>query len=185
MSDEQAPYDWSAFYDAEGNIYYYNSVSGESAWDAPEKFNPPPAKEEAAAEGGSAEEVQQPASSEGAATGTWTAHKTDDGQEYFYNAETGETTWEQPEGVVIRDDEEAAAAGLSPERQESPSTAAILMDVDETKPAGDDEEQKPEVEEKKEEVVVEIDPAEKAEAALKNPDAVMERGRCYQVERCL
>lgn len=39
--------DWSAFYDDEGRIYYYNSVTGESSWDAPEHFNPPPEEEEA------------------------------------------------------------------------------------------------------------------------------------------
>ena len=50
-SDQQAEkLPWSAFYDQEGNLYYFNSESGESAWEAPERFNPPPAAGEVAAE---------------------------------------------------------------------------------------------------------------------------------------
>lgn len=177
-SEEGEPHEWSAYWDAEGNLYYYNSVTGESAWDAPEKFNPPPAKEETV--GASEEQQSQATVSAGdeTAAGSWTAHKTDDDQEYFYNADTGETTWERPQGVVIGDGEQADA---SPQRQESPSTAAIPMEVDneEQKASSDDEKRPAEVEEsnKEEEVVVQMDPAEVAEAALKKPDAIMERGR--------
>lgn len=40
-------FDWSAYKDDEGRLYYYNSVTGESSWDAPEEgFNPPPPEED-------------------------------------------------------------------------------------------------------------------------------------------
>ena len=59
MADDGEPFEWSAYWDAEGNIYYYNSVTGESAWEAPEKFNPPPSKEEPAEEEAAAPQQAQ------------------------------------------------------------------------------------------------------------------------------
>jgi hypothetical protein len=42
----QQVHDWSAYKDDEGRLYYYNTVTGESSWDAPEEgFNPPPEDE--------------------------------------------------------------------------------------------------------------------------------------------
>jgi WW domain len=54
-------HEWSAFYDADGSLYYYNATSGESSWEAPEIFNPPPPREgeEQQAEGDSDLQQQQ------------------------------------------------------------------------------------------------------------------------------
>ena len=46
-SQEGIVHEWSAFYDDEGRLYYYNNETGESSWDEPEKFNPPPPQEDA------------------------------------------------------------------------------------------------------------------------------------------
>jgi hypothetical protein len=45
---EEAPsYDWSAYYDDNGLLYYYNAVTEESSWTAPnEGFHPPPVQQE-------------------------------------------------------------------------------------------------------------------------------------------
>jgi hypothetical protein len=45
-------YDWSAFYDDEGRIYYYNSKTDESSWDVPEgNYNPPPPQDDGDGDG--------------------------------------------------------------------------------------------------------------------------------------
>jgi WW domain len=54
-SQQQQQYDWSAFKDDEGRVYYYNNATGESSWDAPEEgFNPPPDDDD-----GEVEQVKQ------------------------------------------------------------------------------------------------------------------------------
>ena len=181
MSDEapaeeqQQQHDWSAYWDPEGHIYYYNSVTGESAWDAPEQFNPPPPRETdvLAEEVAEAEEPTEQPKPGAAATGSWTAHKTEDGQVYYYNADTNETTWDRPESFVGGEEE----GDLSPQRQESPSTGAVPTDVDDEIKAA--HEMGTQAIEEEEEVVEEVDPAVLAEEALKRPDAIMERGMYY------
>lgn len=59
-SQQQQHYDWSAFKDDEGRLYYYNNVSGESSWDAPEEgFNPPLEEDEDGEEMGGEDQVKQ------------------------------------------------------------------------------------------------------------------------------
>lgn len=175
-------FDWSAFYDADGRIYYYNSATGESSWDPPEKFNPPPPKEEEdgkdVEEGPAvAQDDGEPQTSEaGAATegdgeqGEWVKYKDDEGREYYYNSSTGATQWEMPENFVegssTLEDE-----GLSPNREPSPSVEEMETEEVEQEKIAEEK-----IEEKEPEEV--IDPAvkrlEDAEKALQRVDAVME-----------
>ena len=43
MADD--PSQWEAITDEEGSVYYYNRVTGESAWEAPPGWAPPPQPE--------------------------------------------------------------------------------------------------------------------------------------------
>jgi WW domain len=165
--------EWSAFYDDDGRLYYYNRVSGESSWDAPEHYHPAP---------------ERPPADEGASSSAWVAYEAEDGQIYYFNPETNETTWDKPEGFVepvqamdhvestattsngTPDDE---AGGISPIRTSSPVPdseevpAAMDVDAPSTMPESEKEAEH-------------LDPAvarlDEAMTALKQTDAIMEPG---------
>jgi len=77
-------HDWSALYDAEGNIYYYNNVTEETTWDKPSEPHIPLEK--------GFDEIQK-AQEEG----TWEQHTDEGGNVYYYNTATEVTTWDKPE----------------------------------------------------------------------------------------
>ncbi|KAM3584984.1 uncharacterized protein V6R79_004394 [Siganus canaliculatus] len=68
----------------DGNIYYYNTVTGESQWEKPESF-----------QGGSSA-FTQPAQTESSADYPWMEAVSPEGYTYYYNKETGESIWEKP-----------------------------------------------------------------------------------------
>jgi len=186
---QQGELEWSAFYDDEGRLYYYHSVSGESSWDAPERFNPPPeAPPGASMEDGAAGTTMDPSTSQGdvaADTSTaWVAYQDDEGREYYFNTITEETTWEKPEGYVVSApetteiEEEEEEEGVSPERTASPTAMSDQPPTPEpVEPSPIETEENSPPEAKPEE---DIDPAvkqlEEARAALNQTDAIMEPG---------
>jgi hypothetical protein len=127
-AEPEASLEWSAFYDeAQGRLFYYNSTTDESAWDPPAdgKFNPPPPFEESVGGGGEASSKIEPPvdttiiddfsadnniedprerASHGhggyASAGAWVVYQ-DEGRDYYYNTETGETQWDEPDGYVV------------------------------------------------------------------------------------
>ncbi|XP_074521005.1 WW domain-binding protein 4 [Halichoeres trimaculatus] len=68
----------------DGNIYYYNTVTGESQWEKPEGFQE---------QSSSFAQPAQTASFSGCA---WMEALSPDGFTYYYNTETGESSWEKP-----------------------------------------------------------------------------------------
>lgn len=184
---EEGQLEWSAFYDDEGRIYYYNNVSGESSWEAPEKFNPP-------------EEVPPEASASAVTTTTtsapsvWVPYQDDEGRTYYFNTESEETTWDKPEGFVETPIDEGASAahraeagpkdeqdgGVSPVLAASPepNTEEELgpADMGVNDVAADEHEPEPDHREEEQ-----IDPAlkrlQEARTALEQTDAIMEPGK--------
>ena len=75
---------WSSHDDGEGNTYYVNDITGESAWEIPATT---PAVATAAAS----------SSTEAAAAGSsWSARDDGEGNTYYVNEFTGESVWEIP-----------------------------------------------------------------------------------------
>lgn len=170
---EGEQYDWSAFYDDEGRLFYYNSKTDDSSWDPPEEgFNPPP---------------QQPQAENDVST-EWIVYRDDEGREYYYNTRTEETQWEKPEGFTegLRSEETSTDEEVLTKREEqaisnegvdeeNENVAFIKENTYDSGEEGYESGQKMEIDQ---EAQKEIDPAEKraleAAAALNQPDSIME-----------
>jgi hypothetical protein len=98
---------WEAITDDEGSVYYHNTETGETTWDRPDELGPLEG-----GEGGAAEEqyeLPEGVSRIKKISGTrWTEAILEDGSGvYFFDVESGETTWEVPEEVEKSKKEEA------------------------------------------------------------------------------
>jgi len=77
--------DWSEMVDADGNVYYYNVVTGEASWDKPAEADS--AEAAAAADVPADEPVRH---------GDWIQLQDDSGNYYWYNEANGQSAWELP-----------------------------------------------------------------------------------------
>ena len=83
--------DWVESADAEGNVYYYNTATGETSWTAP-----PTGRSNVASNA----ESYYDSSFLGAGRGEWDVAYTSDGAVYYVNRSTGETSWDEPAGAA-------------------------------------------------------------------------------------
>ena len=104
--------DWEEIQDDEGRTYYYNSKTEETSWDKPDGFSEKPAVTEQEVSETKVEDVpaKEP---EPSTKGDWTEVKDDEGQTYYYNTKTEETSWDPPEGFqkTEKEDDKAKESG--------------------------------------------------------------------------
>ena len=187
-SDAKAPAKtsgWEKLQDDDGNVYYYNSQTEVTQWEAPDGFDESAVvavsdKEDAAEEFSSSPKPAAETNDKAAAGGggKWEKYTDEEGRTYYYNATSGETQWEAPEGFVDDgndDDDDEKKADEGDEFQPSPTRSPSPMATDE-----EDDEKERVKEEPEPEPEPEIDPAVKrvmdAEEALNKPDSVLEPG---------
>lgn len=122
---------WAAFKDDDGAEYYHNSETGETTWERPPEMGPTPVAEEEATKG---EEYALP---EGVsrikkiADTRWTEAILEDGSGvYFFDVESGETTWDVPT-EVDRSKKAEAERRAEAERQKRAEAAAAKRERDE------------------------------------------------------
>lgn len=88
--------DWSEIQDAHGQVYYYNTVTGETSWTKPGDVD-------------DAHDVDT------VRHGDWVQHQDENGNFYWYNELSGESAWElpsdEPEEYHMNDDHAVASQG--------------------------------------------------------------------------
>lgn len=87
--------DWESVRDEKGRLYFWNRISGESRWDAPPRSWKPNYENVTYAEINSAEPGTD--NSTTALPTGWSEENDGNGNLYYYNTNTGESSWERPQ----------------------------------------------------------------------------------------
>jgi hypothetical protein len=93
---------WVQSFDGDGEPYYYNTVTNAMVWKAPSRFRPAESVPPVSDPGPPSPVDEADCSDDDEAVPTetsWTKFTDDEGDAYYYNQATGETTWIAPEGM--------------------------------------------------------------------------------------
>jgi transcription elongation regulator 1 len=100
---------WTAHKSADGQVYYHNTMTGESSWERPEGFSGDGVT--AVAEG-----PPVPVAQASIAGTEWYEVKCQDGRRYYFNHGTQETAWSMPAEVAAVKKKQAEEAAVAAER---------------------------------------------------------------------
>ncbi len=146
--------DWVEAQDDGGRTYYYNSKTEETSWDQPVGFKKEEAEKVAETEDKGTSEVvpvkeEDEEEKQKSTYGNWTKAQDDEGQTYYYNTKTEETSWDKPEGFDDDDDKDdkddkdndttATTATKGQETKEKERDAALTNDGGDWSKVQDDE----------------------------------------------
>jgi hypothetical protein len=108
--------DWAQYATAEGQAYFYNSATGETSWEAPAELTASAQAVESAA-------PTAVASESSAADSSWGEYFDGDGNKYYYNTVTAETSWDPPPGFKREPIEAAEPTSVATAASQQPEAA--------------------------------------------------------------
>ncbi len=106
------PLDWVEEHTEDGEVYYSNSVTGETSWEKPEGWDEAIAAQDQFSAGGDddAESYYEDPNENPHLWSPYPGDGEEEGMFYYYNEETGETTWDKPECVTLHEEKLARKA---------------------------------------------------------------------------
>lgn len=87
---------WIEYVDEEGHLYYQNDLTGESSWTSPTQTQSSTGTFEAIDSSSSPDSTKPPTLLSSTPSSPWKQYADEEGRMYYYNNETGATSWTLP-----------------------------------------------------------------------------------------